>query len=134
MQEEVEFTESVSATPTTIWTNALGEIHTGEVATRKVTDVLNDQSQRWQIITLTEAEARRQYPDLVVASLGANRMDKPGGIIIARVLLDGMNGILVNHRTRTRDQERAPVAFDIKRIMREGPHRRKNVLVDGRRR
>ena len=61
-------------------------------------------------------------------------MDKPGGIIIARVLLDGMNGILVNHRTRTRDQERPPVAFDIKRIMREGPHRRKNVLAHGRRR
>ena len=58
-------------------------------------------------------------PDLVVASLGAQRKDKPGGVVSARVLFDGTHGITVNTRTRFRDQERGPVAADLKRIMRE---------------
>ena len=37
----------------------------------------------------------------------------------ARVLFDGTNGLSVNTRTRLRDQERAPVAADLKRAMRE---------------
>ena len=74
-------------------------------------DVLNDQSNRGQIKKFTEDEARRQYLNLVVAPLGANRKYKPGGIVSTRVLFDGTNGILVNHRTRNRDQERAPFGF-----------------------
>ena len=35
------------------------------------------------------------------------------------MLFDGSNGIAVNRRTRIRDQERAPVAADLKRVMRE---------------
>ena len=67
----------------------------------------------------SEREARELYPNLTVASLGAIRKEKPGGVITARVLFDGTHGIAVNHRTRVRDQERAPIAADIKRIMRE---------------
>ena len=40
-------------------------------------------------------------------------------MITARVLFDGTHGIAVNHRTRIRDQERAPIAADLKRVMRE---------------
>ena len=40
------------------------------------------------------------------------------GVISARVLFDGSNGIPVNRRIRLRDQERAPVASDLKRCMR----------------
>ena len=47
------------------------------------------------------------------------RKDKLGGIIAARVLFDGTNGIMVNKRTRMRDQERAPIAVDLKRFTRE---------------
>ena len=79
----------------------------------KVKDVLDDQSERGQVLKLGEREARIQYPDLVVAALGAN------GVVSARVLFDGSNGIAVNRRTRIRDQERAPVAADLKRVMRE---------------
>ena len=78
----------------------------------KVKDVLDDQSRRGQVLKLPELEARKQFPDLVVAALGANRKDKPNGIVSARVLFDGSNGIAVNRRTRIRDQERAPVAAD----------------------
>ena len=39
----------------------------------KVIEVLEDQTRRDQIIKLTEADAKSQYPNLVVASLGANR-------------------------------------------------------------
>ena len=45
----------------------------------RVIDVLNDQSSRGQILKLPEAEARLQFPHLVVASLGAQRKDKLGG-------------------------------------------------------
>ena len=85
----------------------------------KVKDVLDDQSERGQVLKLSEREARIQYPDLVVAALGANKKEKPNGVISARVLFDGSNGIAVNRRTRIRDQERAPVAADLKRVMRE---------------
>ena len=90
----------------------LGSMHPGSF------DVLNDQSSREQILKLREVEARLQFPHFVVASLGATRKDKLGGVIIARVLFDGSKGILVNRRIRPRDQERAPVASDLKRFMR----------------
>ena len=75
--------------------------------------------ERGQVLKLSEREARIQYPDLVVAALGANNKEKPNGVISARVLFDRSNGIAVNRRTRIRDQERAPVAGDFKRVMRE---------------
>ena len=99
--------------------------------------VLNDQSSRGQILKLTEAEARVQFLHLVVASLGAQRKDKPGRIISARVLFDGSNGTPVNRRTRLRDQERAPVASGLRDQERapvasgESPERRANFLIDG---
>ena len=85
----------------------------------KVLDVLQDQEKRGQVLRYSEREARELYPNLTVASLGAIRKEKPGSVITARVLFDGTHGIAVNHRTRVRDQERAPIAADIKRIMRE---------------
>ena len=85
----------------------------------KVIDVLEDQTRRDQIIKLTETDAKSQYPNLVVASLGANRKDKPSGEVSARVLFDGTHRLLVNTRRRIRDQERSPVASDLKRAMRE---------------
>ena len=54
-----------------------------------------------------------------MASLGANRKEKPYGEISARVLFDGTHGLSVNRRTRARDQERAPFASDLKRAVRE---------------
>ena len=76
---------------------------------------------RGQIIVMTESEARSRYPDLVVASLGVQRKQKPGGKVTARVLFDGTHGLCVNSKTRLRDQERAPIAADLKRSMREKP-------------
>ena len=60
-----------------------------------------------------------KYPDLVIASLGATRKDKPNGVVTARVLHDWTNVLAVNTRTRTRDLERSPIASDLKRAMRE---------------
>ena len=85
----------------------------------QVLEVMHDQASRGQIIVMTESEARSRYPDLVVASLGAQRKQKPGGKVTARVLFDGTHGLCVNSKTRLRDQERAPIAADLKRSMRE---------------
>ena len=58
-------------------------------------------------LKFTEVEARARFPDLVVASLGAQRKDKRNGVVSARVLFDGTHGPVVNTRTRIRDQERS---------------------------
>ena len=70
----------------------------------KVIAVLEDQATRGQVLKLSETEARHKFPGLVVASLGAQRKEKPGGEVTARVLFDGTNGIFVNKRTKVRDQ------------------------------
>ena len=85
----------------------------------EVEDVLRDQASRGQVLILPEAEAKEKFPNLVVASLGAQKKEKPGGVVSARVLFDGTNGNFVNTSTHLRDQERAPVAADLKRLMRE---------------
>ena len=85
-----------------------------------------------QILKLPEAEARLQFSHLVFAPLGAQRKEKPRGVISARVLFDGSNGIPVNRRIRLREQERAPMASDLKRCMREkSPERGAHFLIDG---
>ena len=84
----------------------------------QVLEVMHDHA-RGQLLVLTESDARKQYPDLVIASLGAQRKEKPGSKIIARVLFDFIHGLCVNSGTRLRDQERAPIAADLKRTMRE---------------
>ena len=81
--------------------------------------VLRDQAGRGQVLIMPEAEARSRFPNLVVASPGAQKKEKPGGVVSARVLFDGTNGNFVNTSTHLRDQERAPVAPDLKRLMRE---------------
>ena len=85
----------------------------------QVLEVLHDQAARGQIIILSELEAKKRYPHLVIASLGAQRKEKPGGKVTARVLFDGTHGLCVNSKTRLRDQERAPIAADLKRSIRE---------------
>ena len=58
-------------------------------------------------------------PNLIIASLGAQTKEKPGGKVTARVVFDGTHGLCVNSRTRVGDQERAPIAASLKRAMRE---------------
>ena len=55
----------------------------------QVLDVMHDQASRGQIIVMTESEARSRYPDLVVASLGAQRKQKPGGKVTAEYCSTG---------------------------------------------
>ena len=66
---------------------------------KEVYDVLDDQTQRGMFIRLPEQVAKARYPNLVVASLGANRKDRPNGEVTARVLHDGTNGLAVNTKT-----------------------------------
>ena len=85
----------------------------------KVEAVLEGQAGRGQVLKFAEADARVRFLDLVVASLGAQRKDKPNGVISERVLFDGTRGLAVNTRTRIRDQKRSPIAADLKRAMKE---------------
>ena len=76
----------------------------------EVEDVLRDQAKRGQVLSRPESEAKNRFPDLFVASLGAQKKEKPGGILSARVLFDGTKENFDNTSTHLRDQERAPVA------------------------
>ena len=44
-------------------------------------DVMHDQATRGQVLVLSETEAELRYPDLVIASLDAQRKEKAGGKI-----------------------------------------------------
>ena len=79
---------------------------------------MDDQAERGQALRMGEVEARRRFPGLTVASFGAQRKAKPGGEVTARILFDGTHGIDVTTRIRLRDQERAPIAADVKRFLR----------------
>ena len=75
-----------------------------------------------QAFRLTNEEAREKYGSkLVIASLGA--MVKSGakdtGDLKIRLLFDGTHGVPVNKNIRVRDQDRAPAAPDLKRVLRE---------------
>ena len=59
----------------------------------EVLEVMHDQAPGGQITVMTESEARSRYLDLVVASLGAQRKQKPGGKVTARVLFNGTHGL-----------------------------------------
>ena len=82
-------------------------------------EVLDDHSLRGQAVKIPEEEARWRFSNLIGASLGVIRKDKFLGVVSVRVLFDEAHEITVNTRTRIRDQERAPTAFDLKRSMRE---------------
>ena len=66
---------------------------------------------RGQLLRLTGKEALTLFANLTVASLGANKKEKATG--------KGTHVINVNRRTRVRDQERGPIAADVKRFLRE---------------
>ena len=99
-----------------IWRRNYSSIQAYE---QQVLEVMHDQAARGQIVVMTEEVAKERYPNLVIASLGAQRKEKPDGKVTARVLFDGTHGLCVNTRTTLRDQERAPIAADLKRSMRE---------------
>ena len=48
----------------------------------EVEEVLLDQAGRGQVLIMAEDEARNRFPNLVVASLGAQKKEKPGGLCL----------------------------------------------------
>ena len=50
---------------------------------------MDDQATRGQVLKLSETEARRQFHQHVIASLGALRKDKLQGAVTAKVLFNG---------------------------------------------
>ena len=67
-----------STDSTTVWRRNYSTLQPLE---QQVLDVMHDQATRGQVLVLSESEAKLRYPDLVIASLGAQRKEKPGGKI-----------------------------------------------------
>ena len=59
----------------------------------EVEEVLRDQAGRGQVLILPEVEARNRFPNLVVASLGAQRKEK---VVILSYTDNSGNGALLN--------------------------------------
>ena len=85
-----------------------------------------------QALTTTEGEDRRRFGDnWVVPSMENLVQDNTGPENKVRLLLDGANGVRVNSRIRTRDQDRTRAASDVKRILRAGAQRAPVAWVPG---
>ena len=112
-REQQEVDEQLAARG--VWNTNYSSVHPVK---QQVLDVLRDQAKRGQVLVLSQQVAKKRFPGLVVASMGAVKKEKDG-VISARVVFDGTNGFYVNNSTHLRDQERSPVAGDIKRFMRE---------------
>ena len=112
-REQQEVDEQLAARG--VWNTNYSSVHPVK---QQVLDVLRDQAKRGQVLVLSQQVAKKRFPGLVVASMGAVKKEKDG-VISARVVFDGTNGSYVNNSTHLRDQERSPVAGDIKRFMRE---------------
>ncbi len=80
---------------------------------------LEDAVQRGMAIRLTEEEASFHFPALTVNSLNAvAKVDEAGAVTSVRLVLDGTHGVVVNRAIRQRDQDRCPVASDVRRVQR----------------
>ncbi len=81
---------------------------------------LEDAVKRRLALRLTVAEAAQRFPDLTVNSLNAvAKVDDAGEITNVRLVLDGTHGVVVNRAIKQRDQDRCPVAGDVRRVQRE---------------
>ncbi len=81
---------------------------------------LVDAVERQLALRLTVAEAAKRFPDLTVNSLNAvAKVDDAGSVTNVRLVLDGTHGVVVNRAIKQRDQDRCPVAGDVRRVQRE---------------
>ena len=112
--EPLDYLEQ-TAEPEGTWRRKYSTLETFE---DEVSEVIHDQASRSQLLVLTEAEAKSRFPDLVIASLrGRSERRRLVGRLQHACCSTGH--MCINTKTRIRDQERAPIAADSKRTMRE---------------
>ena len=82
---------------------------------------LSDMTDRDLCLKLEPGLAAKQFPGLVVSSLGVvvKEATTPDSNRKVRIVLDGTHGVQLNRRIRVRDQDRCPTALDVKRQQRE---------------
>ncbi len=81
---------------------------------------LEDAVARDMAIRLTVEEAAFHFPALTVNSLNAvAKLGETGSVSSVRLVLDGTHGVVVNKAIKQRDQDRCPVASDVRRVQRE---------------
>ncbi len=85
-----------------------------------ILDQLQDAVDRGLALRLGVREAAQRFPDLTVNSLNAvAKLDDSGAVSSVRLVLDGTHGVVVNRAITQRDQDRCPVAGDVRRVQRE---------------
>ena len=76
--DPLDYLEQVANAGTT-WRRNYASLHE---LTEKVVDLMEDQASRGQL-KLGEEDAKTRFPNLVIASLEANKKDKPGGVVVS---------------------------------------------------
>ncbi len=104
---------------------ALGDAWRDNYASAKLHDrailaQLEDAVDRGMALRLSVEEASFYFPRLTVNSLaGIAKVSEEGDVASVRLVLDGTHGVVVNRAIRQRDQDRCPVAADVRRVQRE---------------
>ncbi len=87
---------------------------------RALLEQLVDAADRGLALRLSADEAAHYYPNLTINSLaGIAKMSDKGEVASVRLVMDGTHGVVVNRAIRQRDQDRCPVAADVRRVQRE---------------
>ncbi len=104
---------------------ALGDAWRDNYASAKLHDKailqqLEEAVDRGLALRLSVEEAAFHFPNLTVNSLaGIAKVSEEGEVSSVRLVLDGTHGVVVNRAIRQRDQDRCPVAADVRRVQRE---------------
>ncbi len=87
---------------------------------RAILEQLEDAEDRGLALRLSAEEAAHHFPNLTINSLaGIAKMSDKGEVASVRLVMDGTHGVVVNRAIRQRDQDRCPVAADVRRVQRE---------------
>ncbi len=104
---------------------ALGDSWRDNYASAKIHDrailtQLEEAVDRGLALRLSVEEAAFHFPNLTVNSLaGIAKISEEGEVSNVRLVLDGTHGVVVNRAIKQRDQDRCPVAADVRRVQRE---------------
>ncbi len=85
-----------------------------------IMEQLLDSVDRGLALRMKPDEAEHHFPGLSINSLGGvAKLSDAGEVVGVRIVMDGTHGVVVNSAIRQRDQDRCPIASDVKRQQRE---------------
>ena len=117
LAEQAEAEQHYGATTEGAWRENYKSVR---VHSSLIEEQLAEHATRNLALRLKERAARARFPNLTVVSMGAvAKVPEPREAKDLRLVKDGTHGVSLNSRTKPRDQDRGPIASDVKRVQRE---------------